>query len=197
MIRKMIKMLAFAVIAVMLVSCSDYPTELINAANEAVTDLSIVQPEVYATEVFANLNDSLTGAITIAEKQKSNWVFSNYGKVKDQLNGVISYAEVVKIQAIENKTNVEAEINSIMVNIRTLNDENAILITKAPRGKEGRAAVLAIQNDIATINVEYEFVKPQIETSKNLFEILDRVKAIEIKAVSINQELKDVISEIG
>jgi hypothetical protein len=192
---KTIKMLVFAAVAVLLVSCSSYPTELITNAKGTVEGLSAVQADIYANDAYTSLNDSLTGALTLAEKQKSKFLFKSYGKVNEQLNGVISYAEVVRTQAIENKAKVKAEVVTVLANVRTLNDENALLLKKAPRGKDERAALIAIESDITLINTEYDSVNGEVETSANLFISLDKAKAIEAKAASINDELKTAIGK--
>lgn len=195
MIKKLIKLLVFSAFAVILVSCSSYPTELVDTANKAVAELSVVQPDVYAVDEYATLNDSLTGAITEAESQKSKFLFRNYNKVSEELNGVISYAEVVKTQAIENKAQAKKEVLNVLANIKTVNEESITLLPKAPKGKEGRAALIVIKSDISLIGAEYESINSKVETSDNLYILLDKAKASELKALSVNQELKDAINK--
>ena len=69
-----------------------------------------------------------------------------------------------------------------------------MLLSKAPKGKEGTAALMAIKADISTLESAVTETNGMLSKGDYLT-TLDKVKATKDKATSINQELKDAIAK--
>jgi hypothetical protein len=185
----------FAIVSIALVmsSCGKVPQAEIDAANAAVADAKAAQAETYVPEEFTALQDSLRIALENIEVQKSK-LFKKFGVAKQQLIGVSALAVTVKQNSEAKKVAVQAEITTTLTEITTLQEENKKLLTKAPRGKEGAAALEAIKTDIAAIETSVTEANTMV-ASGDFMSALYKVKAAKEKATAINTELTSAIEK--
>lgn len=174
-------------------SCNKVPQAEIDLANVAVDSAKAVDAEHYAPEAYAALQDTLKVALEMVEAQKSK-MFGKYAVVKEKLAYVTSQASVVKEQAIVRKVEMKTESDTLFVEVKALLDENKALITKAPKGKEGKAALEAINAEIAEIEASINDATA-LYTSENYFAVVDKLKVAKEKSVSIKAELEAAISK--
>jgi hypothetical protein len=191
--KKFFLVLASVSIALIMSSCGKIPQAEIDAANAAVADAKAGGAETYIPEEFTALQDSLRIALENVEVQKSK-LFRKYSGPKKQLIGVAALAATVKQNTETKKTAVKAEIQTTLTDIATLQDENKKLLTKAPKGKEGKAALEAIKNDITGIETSVTEANTMV-TSGDFMAALYKVKAAKEKATEINNELKSAIEK--
>ncbi|PKP08971.1 MAG: hypothetical protein CVU09_13585 [Bacteroidetes bacterium HGW-Bacteroidetes-4] len=183
----------FGLAAFALSSCSKVPQAEIDAANTAIEQSKLAGAEVYVHESFVALQDSMNSVMVNVESQKSKF-FKNYGTAKEQLIGIVTLAENVKQQTEAKKEEMKAESQTLMTETQTLIESNKQLIAQAPKGKEGAAALLAIQG-------ENEALENALTEAKTLFETgdymatLDKVKATKEKATAINAELTEAFAK--
>jgi len=69
------------------------------------------------------------------------------------------------------------------------------LITKAPRGKEGKAAIEAIQGDLAIVEASLAEVSTLVNNG-DFLTAQDKVNAAYQKAGDLKLELEDVIAKV-
>jgi hypothetical protein len=103
-------------------------------------------------------------------------------------------AENVKQQTEVKKEEMKAEIQTLMTETQTLIESNKQLIAQAPKGKEGAAALLAIQGENEALENALTEAKTLLETG-DYMATLDKVKATKEKATAINTELTEVIAK--
>jgi hypothetical protein len=180
-------------VALVMVSCGKIPQAEIDAANAAVAEAKTAEAETYVPEEFTALQDSLRIALENVEVQKSK-LFKKYDLPKQQLIAVAALATTVKQNSEARKIAVQEEIKTSLAEITTLVEENKTLMKKAPRGKEGAAALEAIKTDMTGIETSVTETNTMV-TSGDFMGALYKVKAAKEKATSINNELKTAIEK--
>jgi len=128
------------------------------------------------------------------EAQKSK-IFKSFGTAKTKLQETQTAANKVAADAAAKKAEVKKEVETQMTEIKAVIDENAKLITKAPRGKDGAAAIAQIKTDIATIDTSVAEAQGLYDKGAYM-DALNKIKAAKERATGINQELKDAIAKV-
>jgi DNA repair exonuclease SbcCD ATPase subunit len=180
-------------VAVLFSSCGKVPQAEIDAAFAALDSAKMAGADVYLAEDFAALQDSMKAVTENVEAQKSKF-FASYGDIKEKLAEVkeMAVAAVAKTEA--RKEEVKQEIAALQSEVAALQTQNNELVAKAPKGKEGKAALEAIKADIALIDTALGEAAIQADGG-DLMGALDKAKAAKEKAVAINTELSDVIAK--
>jgi len=191
--RKFFLSLATACIALVMISCGKVPQAEIDAANAAIAEAQTAEAETYVPEEYTALQDSLRIALENIESQKSKLI-KKYDAAKQQLIAVAAFATTVKENSANRKIAVQEEIKTSLVEIATLLEENKALLKKAPRGKEGAAALEAIKNDITNIETSLSETNTLVE-SGDIMGAYYKVKAAKEKDLAINNELKTAIEK--
>jgi hypothetical protein len=174
-------------------SCNKVPQAEIDLASSAVDSAKAVDAEHYAPEAFAALQDSMKVTLEAVEVQKSK-MFGKYSVIKEKLAFITSQASVVKEQAITHKAEMKTESDTLLAEVTVLIDGNKKLIAKAPKGKEGKAALEAIQAEMTEIEASVADAQV-LYNSENYFASVDKLKSAKDKAVSISEELTAAISK--
>ncbi|MDO9613289.1 MAG: hypothetical protein Q7J86_02035, partial [Bacteroidota bacterium] len=87
-----------------------------------------------------------------------------------------------------------AEVQTMIGEVKTLIEENKALVAKAPRGKEGKAALEAINSDIAVAETTVTEVEALLANG-DLIGSNDKIKAAKEKATAIKAELEEAIAK--
>lgn len=180
-------------VAVLFSSCGKVPQAEIDAAFAALDSAKTAGADVYLAEDFAALQDSMKAITESVEAQKSKF-FASYGDIKAKLASVNEQAVAAVAKTEARKEEVKQEIATLQSEVTTLQTQNNELVAKAPKGKEGKAALEAIKADITLIDTTLGEVGTQAAAG-DLMGALDKAKAAKEKAVAINTELNDVIAK--
>lgn len=182
------------VLALVLTGCGKYPQAEIDAAKAAVDSAKMVEVDRYLPDQFAAIQDSLNSAIQKAEEAKSK-LFKNYGEAKQKLQAVIELAKQARTNVEAKKNEVKQEVENALSEIDQLINEDKDLLKKAPKGKEGKAALEQMQAELTA-------VENTVAEAKGLYDKGDFIGAKEKlmpakeKAASINSELKAAIEKV-
>ena len=186
--------LAAVAIVAFLSSCGKVPQVEIDAANAAIEAAKVAEAPVYAAAEFAALQDSMNVIMADVEVQKSK-LFKKFGTAKVKLEETLALANKVAADAAVKKEEVKKEAGTLLTDIKAVIEENAKLILKAPRGKDGAAVIAQIKTDIATIDASV--VEAQGLYDKGAYmDSLNKIKAAKERATGINTELKDAIAKV-
>jgi len=191
--KKLFLGLASAIVIAFFSSCDKMPQAEIDAAKNAVEQAKVAGAEIYLSEQYIALQDSMKVAMENVELKKSK-LFRNYDEPKLQLAKVVELAVQVQENTVAKKEEVKNEVMAAIEQVKAVQTENNDLLAKAPKGKEGKAALEAIKSDIDVINnsmVEVENIFNQGEYKA----ALDKVTVLNEKANSINTELKEAIEK--
>lgn len=182
------------VLALVLTGCGKYPQAEIDAAKAAVDSAKMVEVDRYLPDQFAAIQDSLNSAIQKAEEAKSK-LFKNYGEAKQKLQAVVELAKQARANVDAKKNEVKQEVENCLNEIDQLINEDKDLLKKAPKGKEGKAALEQMQAELTA-------VENTVAEAKGLYDKGDYIGAKEKlmpakeKAASINSELKAAIEKV-
>ena len=184
---------AIAMVA-FLSSCGKVPQEKIDATNAAITAAQTAEAAVYVPAEFAAVQDSMKAIMAEVEVQNGK-LFKNYKNVTVKLDQTLAAANQVAANAAAKKEEVKKEVETLMTEIKAVIEENATLVKKAPRGKEGAAVLEQIKTEIATIDASV--VEAQGLYDKGAYMDADnKIKAAKERAAAINNELKEAIAKV-
>lgn len=192
--NKVLMGLAAVVMVAILSSCGKKPQAEIDAATAAIEAAKVAEAPVYLPAEFAAVQDSMNAINTEITAIESK-LFKNFGDVKVKLEQTTTLANQVAANTAVKKEEVKKQVETSIAEMKTVVEENKTLITKAPRGKEGAAVLEQIKTEMATI--ETAATEAQGLYDKGAYmDALNKVKASQERAVSINTELKDAIAKV-
>lgn len=177
-----------------LTSCSKVPQADIDAANAAIDSAKTAGTDQYLPDEFMAAQDSLKAALEMIEIAKSKFP-RKYGKAEEMLKSV----KVMADQSIANtevkKNQVKEEVQTALTQVEALITEDKDLLTKAPKGKEGKAALDEIQAELSAVEAAVAEGKTMLD-SGNYIGAKEKVTAATEKATAINNELKEAIAKV-
>lgn len=173
--------------------CAKAPQAEIDATVALIEEVKLSEADVYMPVEFAALQDSMAVITTEVEVQKSKF-FGKYKGVKQKLVVLNSLLDELKSSTLAKKVQIKEEVVAILGQLQTLNLENRSLLEKAPKGKEGKLAISAIQAELDVIEATTAEVAPLLESGK-LLDAQSKAKAAQTSALAINTELTTVIEK--
>jgi predicted small lipoprotein YifL len=183
---------AIAMVAV-LASCGKKPQVEIDATNAAIAAAQAAEANVYLPAEFAALQDSMNAInaeITVVDGK----LFKNYKTVVADLATTKTLADQVAANAAVKKEEVKKEAEALLTSIKAVVAENAKLLPKLPRGKEGAAVIEAIKADLGTVDAAVAEAQGLFDKGAYM-DSLNKIKAANEKAGSINAEIKEVLTK--
>lgn len=194
--KSLFKMLAVSLAFVfILAGCAKAPETEVAQLKSAIEAAKSVEADRYVPAEFNALNDSLNVVTTAIENESSKFfLFRNYKDEKATLTTTIALAETVKVNAITKKEEVRKEAQQMVIQTAMLVSDVKDLMNKAPRGKEGKAALEMISTDLSVVEASLAEVSTLINGGDYLT-ALDKVKAANEKALSLKTELETAIAK--
>jgi hypothetical protein len=183
---------AIAMVAV-LASCGKKPQAEIDATNAAIEAAKTAEADVYVAAEFTALQDSMSAVMADITAQESK-LFKKFGPAKEKLAATLALANQVAANAAVKKEEVKKEAEGLLTSIKAVIEENAKLLPKLPRGKEGAEVINQIKADLATVDTSV--VEAQGMFDKGAYmDALNKIKAANDRAVSLNNEIKEVLTK--
>ncbi len=193
--KTLLQILAVVLFAALATSCAKLPQAELDAAKAAIESAKVMETNRYLADEFVALEDSLNAANVAIEAQKSKMFLSrDYKSIKEQLVAIATDVEALKARTEERKAQVRTEVQDTLVVLTALIEENKTLLAKAPKGKEGKAALEAIQNDITVLEASVAEINTLI-TNGDYMTAQDKTTASKVKAEAIKEELMNAISK--
>ena len=180
----------------LITSCAKVPQAALDAATAALDSAKTVQADVYFPAEFAALNDSLTVMLQNIETQKSKSA-KDFKAIKLNAEAITLKAGELAGQVEAKKAEVKAEAETMMTEAKALLDEAKALVLKAPKGKEGKAVVEEIKNEITVIETSLTDAQGLFDGGTNYVEVVDKVKAATEGLNGIIAELKEAMAKAG
>ncbi len=192
---KHVSILVISVLAVVLVAgCAKAPQAEVDAAKAALASAKAVEADRYVADVYKSAQDSLNAGTAEITAQNSKFGLArNYKKASALLASATKLAGEAEAQAAARKEEVKAEAATLLNDAKAALVDANKLVRKAPRGKEGRAALEAIRGELKMIEASLDEVPGVIE--KGDFKTAhDKAKAALDKTKSIIDELNQAIA---
>ncbi len=191
--KRVLMGLAIISMVVALTSCGKKPQVEIDAVNAAIEAAKSAEAATYLPAEFAALQDSLNSVMT-AITAKEGKMFKNFKAEIAKLGEVTALANTVTANVAAKKEEVKAEVSGMMTAIKTVIDENALLIPKLPRGKEGAAVIEQIKADVATVDAAVAEAQGLFDKGAYM-DAMNKIKAAKEKADGLNAEVKEVLTK--
>ncbi|MGB4293531.1 MAG: hypothetical protein WBJ37_11705 [Bacteroidales bacterium] len=192
---KVLMSFAAIVMVALMSACGKLPQAQIDEANAAIEAAKAAEAEVYVPADFAALQDSMRAVNAYIESQKSK-LFKKYGPAVEDLKAVVTLANTVKENAAARKDEVKKEVETLMTDIKAVIDETSKLFAKAPKGKEGKAALDQMKAEMETVNAAVTEAQSKYDSGAYM-DALNKVKAAKETVDRINGELKEAIKKAG
>ncbi len=191
--KRVLMGLAIMSMVVVLTSCGKKPQVEIDAVNAAIEAAKSAEAATYLPAEFAALQDSLNSVMT-AITAKEGKMFKNFKTEIAKLGEVTALANTVTANVAAKKEEVKAEVSGMMTSIKTVIDENALLIPKLPRGKEGAAVIEQIKAEVATVDAAVAEAQGLFDKG-SFMDAMNKIKAAKEKAEGLNAEVKEVLTK--
>jgi hypothetical protein len=191
--NKILAGLSAIMIAAMFMGCAKVPQTEIDAANTAIQAAVTAGADKYLPDEFAAVKDSLNAVMEGIELQKSK-TFPKYGDAPAKLAAVTSMANELVSKTEARIAELKEEVPKKLDEVKALVTETKQLLLKAPRGKEGMAALNAMKGEIATVESSMGDVTTTLESGDALG-ASNKVDGMLEKLNQIKKELQDAIAK--
>jgi hypothetical protein len=188
----MMKRTLLAVIALGLLAiagCSKPPEAEMAAAKAAVDAARAAEAEQYVPQQFRMVSDSLNAANAMKTEQDSKFaLFRSYGKSKEAFVRAEGIANKVVEDAKAEKERVRQEVMAKLAVAKTGIDSAMVALEKAPKGKDNKADLELIKNDLMGLSSAYTEAEADFNAGKFL--------VAKGKVESLIQRTQSIVSEI-
>ena len=190
-----IAVLTLGVILLVASGCQKVPQAQLDLATTAVDSAKSAQADRYLPAEFVAVQDSLNMALNTIETMKSkSFLKRNYKVAAAQLDNVKISADILITKTAAKKEEVKKQAEAAVLEVTALIAEDQELIKKAPKGKEGKAALEAIQQDITLIENSLAAANANLSEG-DYISAKDKLTVAKEKALSIKAELQAAIDK--
>jgi hypothetical protein len=130
------------------------------------------------------------------ETQKSKSA-KDFKAIKAAAEGIALKAAELSGNVEAKKAEVKAESETLMTGDKTLLDEAKALLLKAPKGKEGKAVVEEMTNELTVLETSLTDAQTLFDGGTNYMEVVDKVKSATEGINGIIAELKAAMDKAG
>jgi uncharacterized protein YpmB len=191
--KKIFYVLSIVAATIIFTSCAKAPQAEIDAAKAALEQAKTAQADLYVEADYLAVQDSLNAVMVEIEAQSSK-LFKSYGNAKEKLVVISTQATELVAKTDVRKEEIKTEVATAEAATLALIEENNQLLTKAPKGKEGKEAIEAIKLDLTGITTSVGEVSGLV-ASGDLLGAQTKANAAQQKAAQINTELKAVLDK--
>ena len=192
--NKLFIVIALMGLTMLFSSCAKFPQTQFDATTAAIQTAKESGADVYVPQVYQALTDSLKSATVKAEVVKAQWFFPSYKEVNTLLVATMDSAVQAKAKVEVRKAQLKAENDALVVEVKALVDSNIALLSKAPKGKDGKAALAAISTDLEVVSYTLTEVE-NLSSTGDLLGSNSKLKTSKDKALSIKSELETAIEK--
>ena len=190
------KLIALSVLVIAFASCAKVPQAEIDAANAALESARQAGADRYVPATFNAASEAMKTGQAAVEEQNSKFVlFRNYDAPKSTFDSVKTLATKAVEETTARKEQLKAEVTQQLAQLDSLVAGDKALLAKAPRGKEGKAALEAISQEISVVETTKTEVSTGLTNNEDILTLSEKLKPAVEKAQSINTELTDVMSK--
>jgi len=180
----------------LLAGCASAPTAEVTATKAALTEAQTEDVQTYAAASLQAAQDELNKATAEIQTQDGKFFLSrDYKQATEMLKSAKDLAEKAKTDAQTSKMQAKADAETLIASLPQQLDEAKKALAKAPRGKDTKADLEAMQNDLkvaeeamteANTSMSGEKFKDALANANSAKEkitaVIDQVKAAQEKA---------------
>ena len=178
----------------MFAGCAKVPQDVIDGAQAALQAAKTAEADRYLPDQYNAAKSALDAAMAEVETQSSKFfLFRSYKKAGEMLAAATTAAQEAQNGVAARKEELRQEAEALLPQVPVAIKQVQDLMKKAPRGKEGKAALQAIQNDLTLVEASVEQANTAMQNGDYLT-ARDKLKASLDKANALIDELKQAIS---
>jgi predicted phage tail protein len=187
----------FALAGLLLFSaCASAPKEEIAATQTAVTAVQTDEVRTYAPDSLKDAESTLEKAMAEVQTQDNKFAMSrDYKAASDLLKEAKDKAAKATADATANKTKVKADAEATIAALGAEIDAAKKALASAPRGKDTKADLEAMQADLKTAE-ESEAAATQAMTAEKYMDALANANAAKDKANGIISQVEAAKAKI-
>ncbi len=194
-VKALVTVLVVVFAMALMLGCAKVPQQELDAAKAALDAAKAGEADRYAPEVYNAAKDSLNAALAEVEKQNSKFaLFRSFKRVKDLVAKATTAANDAKDQAAVNKEKTRVEAEGLMAQAAPAVENVKKLMKKAPRGKEGKAALEAIGSELAAVEASLAEANTAM-TNGDFLTARDKAQANLQKLTGLADELQQAIDK--
>lgn len=187
--------LGFAVVMMIVAtSCGKMPQEQMDATKTAVESAQAAQADIYMAPEFKAVQDSLAVVMQAIEAENSK-MFKNFDAMSVKLDTLKAQAEAIAAAVPAKKEAVKQEADTVLVSVKTAIEDTKALLAKAPKGKEGKAALEQISNELNVVAGKVGEIETAMTGDVNFVQVLDQLNAAQKSVAALNEELSAAIAK--
>jgi hypothetical protein len=189
MFKRVTLALAALFLLALVAGCSKAPEAEMQAANQSMDAARTAEAEAYAPAAYRLAMDTLNAANAAKVEQDGKFaLFRSYGKSKDMFIKAKDLASAAAATAETEKEKVKQEVIGLMAQAKAAIDSATMALEKAPKGKDTKAELELIKNDLGALTPAYADVETDFNGGKYL-SARTKVQGVIQKAKSISDEI--------
>lgn len=189
MTKRVTLALAALLLLAFVAGCSKAPEAEMQQAQAAIDAARTAEAEAYAPASFRTATDTLNAAAAEKTAQDNKFVlFRSYGKAKAMYVSAQALAQKAGTDAAAEKERVKQEVTGLMTQAKAAIDSATTALEKAPKGKDTKAELELIKNDLTALTPAYTDAETDFNAGKYLT-AKTKIEGVIQKAKSISDEI--------
>ncbi len=181
----------------LLSGCSSAPKEEINATTDALKSIEIPDVNTYAPESLKAAQDEMNKALTAVKTQDEKFALTrDYKDSVALLKSTRDLVEKAQSEALANKAQAKTDAETVIAELPVMLQEASALLAKAPKGKDTKADLEAMQNDLKLAE-ESAAEANNAMTSENYLDALAKANTAKEKTLSIIEQVNAARQKLG
>jgi PBP1b-binding outer membrane lipoprotein LpoB len=194
--KKLSLVLVVLGLSLVLVGCASAPTEEVNATKAAVEAAQNDDVTTYAPESLQTAQDNLNKALAEIQTQDAKFALSrDYKAASEMLKAAKDSAEKAKNDAQANKAQAKADAEALIASLPATLEEAKKVLAKAPKGKDTRADLEAMQNDLKL--AEEALTEANTLMSQEKYkDALAKANSVKEKAAAVTEQVQQALAKL-
>ena len=184
-------------LSIILSSCSSAPKEEINATTDTLKSIETADVNTYAPESLKAAQDEMNKALAEVKAQDEKFALTrDYKQSVAMLKTAKELAEKAQNEALANKAKAKADAESAIAELPLILQEASEMLAKAPKGKDTKADLEAMQNDLKLAE-EAAAEANNAMTTENYPDALAKADSAKTKAAAIVEQITAARQKLG
>ncbi len=176
--------------ALLFAACGSAPTAEIDATKGAVAAVQTDDVRTYAPESLKTAEEGLSSALAEVQTQDSKFALSrDYKQSTDMLKKAKDLAEKAQSEAQANKAKAKGDAETLIASLSPLIDEAKNTLAKAPKGKDTKADIEAMQGDLVLAEEAMNEANTALAGEKYM-DALTKANSAKEKASAVIEQVK-------
>jgi hypothetical protein len=183
-------------VVVALAGCAQVPEQVKQATETAMGDATTAGADKYATESLAAAQALLDQAKAEEAAQTQKFaLLRSYKKQEELLTQAKSQFEKAKEDAAAGMARAKAEADQLIAEAKAGLDAADAILAKAPMGKDTRADIEAMKNDVATYRMTITEAEGAM-TTEDYLGAKAKAESVKMKAAEIESQVQAAMEKV-